>query len=266
MSASKRGRAGFLIGVALLSGCATNSITGRDQIIALPAVQAAHADLSFAVSTGVQGLAALPACLQDCGKADELAAYARKVAEISARLEVAARDIDPELFARIGKFQVETSHALGTGTGSSAGGRIVIGNGIIALEPTDAVIGFLLAREMAHVIARHAEENSGAAILFSALGMLFPGFHIVARLAATRIGADALASSWAAQQQREADEIAVALLEFTGLTARAIALELEIGIRGERLPDGEWGRRYLESARHIEAIAASPPRYAVISR
>ncbi len=77
MSASNRGRAVFLIGVALLSGCATNSITGRDQIIALPAVQAAHADLSFAVATGVQGIAALPSCLQDCGNADALAAYAR---------------------------------------------------------------------------------------------------------------------------------------------------------------------------------------------
>ncbi len=266
MRASGRGLVAFLACMALLSGCATNSITGRNQIIALPAVQAAHADLSFAVATGVQGIAALPACPQHCGNAAALAAHARKVAEIGARLEVAARGISPELFDRISGFQIETSNTLGTGTGSSAGGRIVIGNGLAALEPTDAVIGFLIAREMAHVIARHAEENSGAAILFSALGMLFPGFHIVARIAATRIGANALASSWEAQQQREADEIAVALLEFTGLTARVIALELDIGVRGERLPAGEWGRRYLESTRYVESIAASPPRYAVIDR
>ena len=74
----------------------------------------------------------------------------------------------------------------------------------------------------------------------------------------------ALTGSWAAQQQREADEIAIALLDRTGLSVRSVALGLEGGINRARLPEGEWGARYLESAQRVAAIAASPPRYAVI--
>jgi Zn-dependent protease with chaperone function len=222
--------------------------------------------LSFAVARGVQGIAATPACGQDCASAEYFAEFARRVAAISARLEKGARDIDSELFERIGEFQIETSDALGVGTGSSAGGRIVLGTGLAALEPTDAVIGFLVAREMAHVIARHAEENSGASIVFSALGMLLPGVNVIARFLATKVGANALAGSWEVQQQREADEIAMTLLEYTGLTARTVALELDVGIKRAGLPDDEWGRRYLESAQHVELIAASPPRYATNDR
>lgn len=257
---------GILAVLALLSGCATNPITGRDQIIALPAMQAAHADFSFAVATGVQGIGAAPACGRDCANAEYLADFARRVTAISARLEKAARDIGPDLFDRIGGFEVETSDALGVGTGSSAGGRIVLGTGLAALEPSDVVIGFLVAREMAHVIARHAEENSGASIVFAALGMLLPGFNFIARFVATKLGANALAGSWELQQQREADEIAMTLLEHAGITARTVALELGIGIKRARLPDDEWGRRYLESANYVESIAASPPRYATIDR
>jgi Zn-dependent protease with chaperone function len=257
---------GILVALAVLSGCTTNPITGRDQIIALPAVQAAHADLSFAVATSVQGIAAAPDCGQDCVGAEGFAAFALRVAAISKRLEVAVRDTDPDLFERINGFQVETSAAYGVDTGSSAGGRIVLGTGLVALEPTDVVIGFLVAREMAHVIARHAEENSGATIMFSALGLLLPGVNFIARFVATKAGANALTGSWEVQQQREADEIAMTLLEHTGLTARTVAFELDIGVRRAGLPADDWGRRYLDSVQHVDQIAASPPRYATIDR
>ena len=194
----------------------------------------------------------------------ELGGDADKIYDTAtARLEVIAREMAPDLFERIGKFRIEVNDALGAGTGSSASGRIVLGSGLARLEPDDSVIAFLVAREMAHVIARHAEEDSGASIVLSALGMLLPGFNIVARFVATTLGSRALTSSWAVQQQREADEIAVALLERSGLPARSVALGLENGIKRARLPDDEWGARYLESARRVAAIAASPPRYAV---
>lgn len=245
----------------MLAGCSTHPITGRDQILALPAVQAAHADASFSFSAGAPGAAA-PACEQDCGGAGNIAAFAARVATIGARLEVSARDIDPDLFGRIESFRVEVNHALGASTGSSAGGRIAIGAGLARLEPTDTVIGFLIAREMAHVIARHAEENSGASIAFSVLGILFPGFNLIAKAIASKVGSSMLAGSWEAQQQREADEVAVVLLEYSGLSAKVIALELDVGLDRERLPADGWGARYRESARSVALIAASPPRYA----
>jgi hypothetical protein len=253
-----------LFGLALLAGCSTHPITGREQIIALPLVQTVHADLRFALSAGTRRDGPLPPCETDCGHAERLAVFAGAVAATGKRLEIAAREMAPDLFERIAGFQIEVSDGLDVGTGSNAGGRIVLGSGLAALEPTDAVIAFLVAREMGHVIARHAEENSGASIVFSLLGALLPGFSAIARLVASAAGSSALTSSWAAQQQREADEIAMALLELGGTPARVVALELDIGINRARLPDGEWGARYLESAKRADIIARSPPRYAEV--
>lgn len=227
-------------------------------------MQAVRAELSFAFSASAQRSDASIACERDCVSSEGLAAFAGRVAASGAQLQRAARDMTPDLFTRIGNFQFEINDTLGVGTGSSAGGRIVLGAGLAGLEPTDTVIAFLVAREMAHVIARHAEEDAGASIVFSVLGMLLPGFSAVARLVASSLGSSVLTGSWAAQQQREADDIAIALLEQTGMPARIAALELAIGINRARLPEDEWGARYLESARRVEAIAASPPRYAVI--
>ena len=252
----------LLLGLALLPGCSTHPITGRDQLLALPAVQVAHADMGFALSTGARLIAASPSCEQDCGGAEDLTRFAGRVETIGTRLEASARNISPELFGRIDGFQIEVNTALGVGTGSSAGGRIALGSGLAGLEPTDTVIAFLIAREMAHVIARHAEENSGASIVVSALSMLLPGINVIARLLASTLGSGALRDSWATQQQREADEIAIALLERTGLPALSVALGLESGVKRARLPDDEWGARYFESMQRVALIAASPQRYA----
>ncbi len=259
-------RIAILLGLALLSGCATHPITGRDQILALPAVQAAHADVGFALFTGGQGIAASSPCEWECGHVDDLARLAGRVQAIGAQLESAARGMAPDLFARIGEFQVEVNDGIGIGTGSSASGRIALGSGLAGLEPTDTVIAFLIAREMAHVIARHAEEDSGASLVLSALGMLLlPGLNVIARFVATTAGANALKGSWATTQQREADEIAIALLERSGLPVLSVARDLENGVQRARLPDDDWGARYIESTRRVsrKAAAAPAPRYAV---
>ena len=251
----------LLLNLALLTGCSTHPITGRNQILALPGVQGAYADLDFAASAVIQRIVALPSCEQDCSSAEELARFAGQVNTIGTPLEASAREISPNLFERIDRFQIEVNGNLGVGTKSSAGGRIALGAGLAGLEPTDTVIAFLIAREMAHVIARHAEEDSGAAIVFSALGLLLPGINVVVRLVATTLGSGALKGSWATQQQREADEIAVVLLERTGLSAPSIALALKSGVKRARLPDNEWGVCYLDSTRRVALIAASlkPP-------
>ena len=250
--------------MALLSGCATHPLTGRDQIIVLPAVQALHADVSFAVATAANGAVPSPACEQPCSGAGDIAGFSARVAAIGARFEVSARAIAPETFERIAGFQIEVNDAMGVSTGSSAGGRVVLGAGLARLAPTDGVISFLIAREMAHVIARHAEENSGASIAFSVLGILFPGFNLIAKAIASKVGSSMLTGSWEAQQQREADEIAVALLEHSGLSAKIIALELDAGLANDRLPADAWGASYLASTRRVALIAASPPRYAEV--
>jgi hypothetical protein len=254
-----------LVGLALLYGCATHPVTGRDQILALPAVQIVHADVGFALSTGVRLIAAPASCEQDCGSDEDLAKFAARTETIGTQLEASAREESPELFGRIERFQIEVNGALGVASASSPGGRIVLGSGLAALEPTDTVIAFVIAREMAHVIGRHAEENSGAAVITSLLGMLLPGVSIFARFVASTVASNALKDSWAVQQQQEADEIALALLERTGHPVFGVAFGLGSAATHARLPDDDWGARFVESARRIAHIAASQPRYVVFA-
>jgi predicted Zn-dependent protease len=258
-------RTALIVGVALLSGCATHPITGRQQILAAPSVQAAYAEARFAVSAGVQRVASVLPCAQECGDAESVADFSRRVAEIGAKLEAAVRAESPDSLERIGQFQIEVSDGRGMSTTSSAGGRIMLDAGLARLEPTDTVVAFLIAREMGHVIARHAEEDSGASLAFSVLGsLLLPGFNLIIRYAVTTLASSALKGSWAADQSREADEIAVTLLERTGISAPYVALDLESGVKQKLLPEDDWGERYRESMRRVVEIAvngASPPSY-----
>jgi Zn-dependent protease with chaperone function len=253
----------LLFACALVSGCSTHPITGRDQMLAVPALQIVYADAGFVLADGMRRMAAPPSCEADCNRVEARAELAGRVALIGAELQSAARSLSPELTERIGGFKVELSDSLGIGSGSSAGGRIVLGSGLSELEPTDVAIAFLIAREMAHVIARHDEENSGASILVSALGYLLPGVGLVAlagRFIVTSLGAGALQRSWAAQQRSEADAIAIMLLERTGTTAAVAATELVDGINRSRLPDDDWGLRYLESAQRVAQTAETSRR------
>src|SRR6185436_9044664 len=108
---------GFLAGLALLAagstGCSTHPITGRDQIIALAGVQAAHAEAGYAFSAGVQRFTAEPSCEQDCGSSASLANFAERAAAIGAQLGPAAHDLSPDLFGRIGRFAIEVDQTLG---------------------------------------------------------------------------------------------------------------------------------------------------------
>jgi peptidase M48-like protein len=247
--------------LAMLAGCSTNPVTGRDQIVAIPAAQA-HAEIGFALSSGARRISLATPCADACRDEDRLARFTLQAALVSAELENAARSLSPDALKRIGSFLVSVEPALGFATGSSASGRIALGSAIAQLEPTDDVIAFLVAREMAHVIARHDEEDSGAKIFSSALTTFIPGFSVVVKFLASTLGGGALARSWAAEQRREADEIALALLERAGRSAATVAQSLATGLKQDKLPEGEWATRYAESAARVAVLAELPPRYA----
>ncbi len=256
----------LVLGLVLLAGCTTNPITGRDQFLAFPGVQAAYADLGFAISSGAQSPEPLPSCEpggeaqangpgRSCVDAAEAARFAHQVDRLGAELEAAARDLAPNLFKRINGFQIGVSSEIGVGTGSSAVGRIVLAPELAGIDPTDDVVAFLIAREMGCVIARRDEENSGARLVFSLLSALVPGGSMIVKLAASTAGSGALMNTWAQQQRREADEIALSLLERSHRSARVVALNLRIGLIHERLPKGEWRARFDESSARV-ALAA----------
>ena len=242
----------------LLGGCATNSVTGRGQFVELPAVQV-HADLGYAIAAGAKRLALAESCEPLCRPQDDR--FAAQVERLGVQLEVAARNMAPDLFERIASFDIGVSRELGMATGASAGGRIVLGGDIAQIEPAEEVIAFLLAREMAHVVARHDEENSGARILFSALSTLLP-FTLVTRIFASTLGSGALVVSWGEKQRREADEIALGLLVRTGRSVASVAGSLAGGYKKDRLPDSEWAARFEESAARVAVAAAASPQFA----
>ena len=245
----------------LLAGCSTNPVTGREQIVAIPAAMV-HADIGFALSTGAQRIGLGRPCGDACRDQEQVAKFEAQVKRLSAELEAAARGLSPEAFTRINSFQVDVEPGIGVATGSSASGRIALGQGIAQLEPVDDVAAFLIAREMAHIIARHDEEDSGARIFTSALTTFIPGFSLVFKFVASALGGGAMMRTWAAEQRREADDVAVALLERAGRPAAAVARSLAEGLKQDRLPQGDWSLRYAESAARVALLAELPPRYA----
>ena len=248
--------------MALLGGCSTNPLTGRDQIVGLPAATA-HADVGFALSKSAKRMAEIEAQINACDMACQVRQrnFSDQATRIGKTLEAAARDMSPDTFERIDALAIEVDPDLGVATASSAGGRIALGGGLARLEPDDDVTAFLIAREMAHVIARHDEEDSGARILFSAVTALLP-VAMVFRLVASALGSGAMMGSWAGEQRREADEIALALLVRTGRTVQGVSSSLAKGLRMERMPDAEWVVRYKESAVRVAAAAEAVPKYA----
>jgi Zn-dependent protease with chaperone function len=258
------GRCVAVAGPALLAGCAVNPSTGRNQLIALPAAQIAHADLGFTLSAAAQGMAPSSACTQRagdvgvagtaCPSAESVRRFTHQVRRMGIELTAEARIIAPELFSRIRGFDIRVENDIGAGSASSAGGRIAVDSSLAAINPTDDVVAFVLAREMGHVIARHGEEDSGAKMAFSALTAFIPGAMVV-KFAASMVGAGVLRASWAEGQRREADELALLLLSGTGRPARVVALNLQSGMTHRHLPAGEWASYFSQSVSRVNAIA-----------
>jgi Zn-dependent protease with chaperone function len=259
-------------GIAVFAGCTVNPNTGRNQLIASSPAQIAHADVGFALAAAAQGLAPASSCARNirsaplasvtfpaCPSEETTARFARQVERIGAELSTEARGLAPELFTRISAFRIGIETDIGAGTASSAGGRIAVSADLAALDPTDDVVAFLIAREMGHIIARHGEEDAGAQMAFSALSAIVPIGGLIARLGASMLGSQALKTTWAERQRREADELALALLDRCQRSPAIIALNLRAGLKRERLPEGEWGAYFSQSIERIDAIALARP-------
>ncbi len=264
-----------LVSMASLGACAVNPSTGRSQLIALPAAQLVHANIGFSIAAAAQSMVPSSACTRSAhGESGDDAAclgeksverFALQVRRTGSELSDQARILAPELFERMAAFDIRVESELGTGSASSAGGRIALDARLATLNPTDDVVAFLIAREMGHVIARHGEEDSGARLTFSALTAMLPGGAAI-KLIASMLGSQALKASWAEGQRREADDLALALLSRTKRSPRTIALNLQSGLVRSNLPGGEWGAYFSQSVERVQAIAfvaPAQPRFSV---
>ena len=119
-------------------------------------------------------------------------------------------------------WEVHTCRRCDENASAMAGGKLLVGEEFIArLAPSDDELGFLLAHEMAHVLAEHTREFATAARYFVDNGLNRSYWDIQHELD------DSLAVQYrmafvAAQQELDADRIGLILGARVGLRPRAM--------------------------------------------
>ena len=212
-----------------------------------PSVAALHADLKFSVTTPARAAAG-----DDAAPAGLLTRQAQRLVPA---LEAAARGLHPGMMARIGNFDVYVAESNDVETRSSSTGKVALHAGLAPLQLTDDALAFVIAREMGHVLAGHQEDNSTASLVTSVvMNLLLPGSGLL-KSALSMATSEAVSAAGGERQVREADEIAVRLLETAGYHMRDLRLSLALDASEERMGDGSWAKSFRTSVTAILANA-----------
>lgn len=266
----------MILASGLLAACATSSRDGRLQVVADPKLSAVYSEVDMRVKLATTADA--PADGRQDGPCAQMACdtrleFERKVAEIGKQLAKAAYGQFPGLGERVEKFDFAVAGKAEAGTLSSAGGAIVVLDGVRRLGLSDEALAFAIAREMGHVIGRHHDENSATSMIFSvAAALLLPVANLIrgaevvlasgtaisaTTTAASLAGSSIVRASYRADQVREADAIAIQLLADEGHELHDVAAALDAdSLRGE----DKWLEELRGSYRRIEQLASGPRR------
>ena len=142
-----------------LSACADDAAT----VPGGPSLAALHSHLQFNLLVSPR-------------RADESDPFLQQARRVIAGLQVAGTGMFPDAAQRVGAFDVFVADSDELSAASSATGQIALNAAFIALKPTDDWLAYVLAREMAHVIAGHHANNSTASIATSVvMNLLLPG-------------------------------------------------------------------------------------------
>lgn len=255
--------------LGLLAGCATDAQHGRARMVAPSEIGAAYSEVEMQAR-----LALTPDVRCEAHACASIEDFRTRVRRIGERMTDAAYQLAFELDLQTPvSFNVGIPGKDDIGTLSSATGNIIVFDGLRALEPADAVLAFLIAREMGHVLARHHDENSATSIGVSiAVAVLFPVTNVLrgveaayatataASLASTAVsmaGSHIVRGMYKSEQQREADVLALRILAYTAWTPQEIAAGLAALL--PRLEEVGWMAELLESKRWLDPIAMGPP-------
>ena len=251
----------------MLGACAASSPVGRLQMTAPTSVSAVYSEvdmqLSLVTATNTDSPCAGAACELD-------RAFDQRVLRLGTSLAQSAFASYPDLAKRFDKFEFVIAEKADPGSVSSASGTVVIFRGVQKLRLGDETLGFLIAREMGHVVGRHHEENTATSILFSVLATVFmPVSNLIsgssAAMAQTASTSSAIASaasfvgskitieSYKTDQAREADAIALNLLGKLGWNRNEIAGALIADTRV--MGDDVWSKGLRASAEDIVKVA-----------
>lgn len=201
-------------------------------------------------------------------------AFRTRVLEIGQRVSDGAYSLAFESNLQLPNFLITVPGKNDIGTLSSGTGSIVVFDGLRSLRPQDPLLAFLIAREMAHIMAGHHEDNSYISLGISiAVSLLFPVANVLRGVevaASSAIATSSLASTavsmagsrivrglYKADQQRKADTLALDILAHAGWTAFEVAEALQASMP---LVIGEGWMAELRESRHwLDHVAVGPP-------
>lgn len=224
---------------ALFAGCTVNPNVERDMMTAPTNLSDAYTQVHLRLKLAVARELDQPCDRSGCM---ESAQFDERVTRIGANLAATAYQQYPDLARRVPAFDFSVMDKSEPGTGSTAGGVIVVLRPVTAIAQTDEALSFVLAREIGHVVAQHHEENTATSLMVSLLAaVIAPVAQVVKMLAtvysgATTIAASAsvtaasfasskaLIASYRPRQLDEADRIALKLLASSGLETTNLAL------------------------------------------
>lgn len=199
-------------------------------------------------------------------------AFDQRIRILGRRLADVAYRQYPALHLRFPRFEFIVADKVDAGSGSSAGGTVVIYRGVRQLDLDDAALAFVLAREMSHVIGGNHDDNAATSILVAvAAQILFPVLNVAQGVvaatssltstamtsAASFAGSRALRASFRPQQLREAETIAMKLLAGAGWDGREVSDQLQ-AIRPALPGDPDWVEELRGSARRIASAMQGP--------
>ena len=155
-----------------------------------------------------------------------------RVQKLGAQLSASAFSMYPTLRKRVPQFTFSVIDKKEPGTASNGAGKIVLFRGLQQYELSDDALGFIMAREMGHVIAKHHSKNTYTKLIISALAAVaFPAFAVIgassaaaqattastlltsaASTATSMVGSEVALAKMKPSQLAESDAIALMLL------------------------------------------------------
>ncbi len=187
---------------------------------------------------------------------DENLAFNARVVVMGRYLSKVALQLYPQQEKVIRRMVFSVADKQEAGTASNNKGQIVVLRGVQDLQLSDDALGFVIAREMAHVMAGHHATNTSTKLIISALvSVLFPAVAIIgassaaaqastattlitsaASTATSMVGSEVVMAKMKPTQLSQADEIARTIMEKAEWDMRSV----ESVLTQDEPPQGAW--------------------------
>jgi Zn-dependent protease with chaperone function len=212
----------------------------------------AYSDIDMRLRLATKTSASACAAVQ----CDENLVFDTRVVAIGRNLSKAALQLYPQQEKLIRRMVFSVADKQEAGTASNNKGQIVVLRGVQDLHLSDDALGFVVAREMAHVMAGHHATNTSTKLIISALvSVLFPAVAIIgassaaaqastattlltsaASTATSMVGSEVVMAKMKPTQLSQADEIARTIMEKAEWDMRSV----ESVLTQDEPPQGAW--------------------------